>query len=71
MTHLIAVLPAIPGRRAHGVSQQQCKPIRVSGTTTPRANVLTDSISIASKMRQTNKRSSPFQSASVWKIKNE
>lgn len=71
MTHLIAVLPAIPGRRAHGMFQQQCKPIRVSGTTTPRANVLTDSISIASKMRQTNKRSSPFQSASVWKIKNE
>lgn len=62
---------AIPGRCTHGMFQQHCKRVHVSGTTNPRANVLTDSVYIASKMRQTHKRSRPSQSASMWKIKSE
>jgi len=42
-----------------------------AGTTNPRANLFTNSVSIASKMRQTHKRSSPSQSASMWEIKSE
>lgn len=61
MTHFRAVL--LSQEDAHGMFQQHCKHVHVSGTTNPRANVLTDSVSIASKMRQTLKRSSPSQSA--------